>query len=135
MNAKKMTASSSSAQAAQILTWGACRLSIFGGFRRLTHVSVQMPACAPNATVSKLSSSPDRHSATEEPMDAQFDMLLRGGRVIDPASGHDGVADIGVRDGVIAAIEPAIPAETARQVLDVAGKIVTAGMIDTHAHV
>jgi dihydroorotase len=68
-------------------------------------------------------------------MDAQFDMLLRGGRLIDPASGRDGVADIGVRDGIIAAIEPAIPGETARQVLDVAGKIVTAGMIDTHAHV
>lgn len=68
-------------------------------------------------------------------MDAQFDVLLRGGRVIDPASGRDGIADIAVRGGKIAAIEPSIPADTARQVLDVAGKIVTAGMIDTHAHV
>jgi dihydroorotase len=68
-------------------------------------------------------------------MDAQFDMLLRGGRVIDPASGRDGVADIAIRDSVIAAIEPAIPAAAARQVLDVSGRIVTAGMIDTHAHV
>ena len=42
-------------------------------------------------------------------MDARFDMLLRGGRVIDPASGYDGMADIAVRDGAIAAIEPAIP--------------------------
>ena len=68
-------------------------------------------------------------------MDAQFDVLLRGGRVIDPASRRDGVADIGIRDNIIAAIEPSLPAGTARQVLDVAGKIVTAGMIDTHAHV
>jgi dihydroorotase len=68
-------------------------------------------------------------------MDAQFDVLLRGGRVIDPASGRDGVADIAIRDSVIAAIEPAIPAAAARQVLDVSGRIVTAGMIDTHAHV
>jgi dihydroorotase len=68
-------------------------------------------------------------------MDAQFDMLLRGGRVIDPASGRDGVADIAIRDNVIAAIEPAIPAAAARQVLDVTGRIVTAGLIDTHAHV
>jgi dihydroorotase len=76
-----------------------------------------------------------RQIVTEKSMDAQFDLLLRGGRVIDPASGRDDVADIGIRGDVIAAIEPAIPAEAARQVLDVAGKIVTAGMIDTHAHV
>ena len=68
-------------------------------------------------------------------MDVRFDLLLRGGRVIDPATGRDGVSDIGVRDGVIAAIEPAIPGETANEILDVAGKIVTAGMIDSHAHV
>jgi dihydroorotase len=43
-------------------------------------------------------------------MGAPFDMLLRGGRVIDPASGRDGVADIAIRDSIIAAIEPAIPA-------------------------
>ncbi len=68
-------------------------------------------------------------------MDAQFDMLLSGGRVIDPASGRDGIADIAISDSVIAAIEPAIPAAAARQVLDVTGRIVTAGLIDTHAHV
>ena len=68
-------------------------------------------------------------------MDAVRDRLLRGGRVIDPASGRDGVADIAIRDNVIAAIEPAIPATAARQVLDVTGKIVTSGMIDTHSHV
>jgi dihydroorotase len=68
-------------------------------------------------------------------MASQFDLLLRGGRVIDPASGRDGIADIGISDGRIRAIETALPADTARQVIDVAGKIVTAGMIDTHAHV
>jgi dihydroorotase len=68
-------------------------------------------------------------------MDSQFDLLLRGGRVINPASGRDSVADIGISGGRIAAIEPALPTDAARQVIDVAGKIVTAGMIDTHAHV
>jgi dihydroorotase len=68
-------------------------------------------------------------------MDSRFDLLLRGGRVIDPASGRDGIPDIGIADGRIAAIEPGISGDVARQVIDVAGKIVTAGMIDTHVHV
>jgi dihydroorotase len=76
-----------------------------------------------------------RQRMTEDPMDTQFDVLLRGGRLIDPASGRDDVADIGIRGDRIAAIEPLIPADTALEVLDVTGKIVTAGMIDTHAHV
>ena len=42
-------------------------------------------------------------------MDSRFDLLLRGGRVIDPASGRDGIADIGITDGRIAAIEPTLP--------------------------
>ena len=68
-------------------------------------------------------------------MDQRFDLLLRGGRVIDPASGRDGLFDVAVTGGRIAAVEPNIPAATARQVLDVTGKIITAGLIDTHAHV
>jgi dihydroorotase len=68
-------------------------------------------------------------------MDAQFDVLLRGGRVIDPPSGRDLLADVGISGGVITAVEPTIPVDAAREVLDVAGKIIIAGMIDTHAHV
>jgi len=68
-------------------------------------------------------------------MTAQFDLLLRGGRVIDPATGRDGIADIGLSDGRIVAIETTLPVGSAARTLDIAGKIVTAGMIDTHAHV
>jgi len=68
-------------------------------------------------------------------MDTRFDLLLRGGRVIDPASNRDGIADIAISGGRIAAIEPSLPVEAAREVLDVTCKIVTAGLIDTHAHV
>ena len=64
-----------------------------------------------------------------------FDILLKAGRIVDPAAGRDGVFDIGVTDGRIAAIEPHLPADGAGKVLDVAGKIVLPGMIDTHGHI
>src|SRR6204780_3565021 len=67
--------------------------------------------------------------------DQGFDLILRGGRVICPASGIDGVKDVGVRDGTIAAIEDHIIESAARQVVDVGGKLVLPGLIDTHAHV
>jgi len=68
-------------------------------------------------------------------MTSGLDTILRGGRVIDPATGRDGVADVGIRDGRIAAIEPVLPTEAARDVVDVSGKVVSAGLIDTHGHV
>lgn len=68
-------------------------------------------------------------------MDKRFDLLLRGGRVIDPVTDRDDVADIAISNGRIAAVEPSIPPDTAQQVIDIGGRIVTAGMIDTHAHV
>ncbi len=64
-----------------------------------------------------------------------FDLILRGGRVISPASGIDGVKDVGVRNGTIAAIEDRIVESPAREIVDVAGKLVLPGMVDTHAHV
>jgi dihydroorotase len=64
-----------------------------------------------------------------------FDLLLQGGRVIDPSTGRDGIADVAISGGRIAAIGQAIPATAARKVTEVAGKLVLPGMIDTHAHV
>ena len=66
--------------------------------------------------------------------DAPYDLILRGGHVVDPASGLDGIADVAVRDGRIAAVQPNLPS-TAREVTDVRGRVVLPGMIDTHAHV
>ena len=63
------------------------------------------------------------------------DLILSGGRVIDPASGWDGVADIAIAAGKIVAVAPALPTTHAASVVSVAGKVVVPGLIDTHAHV
>jgi len=65
----------------------------------------------------------------------KYDLLLRGGRVICPASSIDGVRDLAIRDGRIAAVEETILPSSARETIDVSGKLVLPGMIDTHAHV
>ena len=66
---------------------------------------------------------------------ASYDVLLQGGRVICPASGIDGVLDVAVKDGRIAAIRETILPRSAREVIDVSGQLVLPGLIDTHAHV
>ncbi len=69
--------------------------------------------------------------ATAEPV---FDLLLKGGRVIDPAQALDAVRDIAVAKGTIVAVEPDIDAAKARRVLDVRGRLVTPGLVDIHVH-
>lgn len=64
-----------------------------------------------------------------------YDLLLRGGRVIDPAQNLDAMRDVAVKDGRIAAVLPAIAPSSARESVDVSGKLVLPGLIDTHAHV
>ena len=63
-----------------------------------------------------------------------YDLLLRGGHVICPASGLNGVMDVAIRDGKIAAVQTDILPASAKEVLDVRGRLVLPGMIDTHAH-
>jgi len=63
-----------------------------------------------------------------------MDLILRGGRVVDPASSLDATCDVGFANGRVAAVSPRI-AERANEERDVAGAIVTPGMIDLHTHV
>ena len=66
-----------------------------------------------------------------------YDLLLKNGHVLDPGQSLDGVLDIAISDGVIAAMEPNIAAEQANRVLDAAGRnrYVVPGLIDLHTHV
>jgi dihydroorotase len=64
-----------------------------------------------------------------------YDLLLKGGTVIDPSVDLHGVHDIAVQNDKVAHIAPTIPNEEATRVIEVAGNIVTPGLIDLHAHV
>ena len=65
----------------------------------------------------------------------KYDLLLKAGQVIDPANGINAARDVAIKDGKIAAVAPQLPRSDARQVLDVAGLLVTPGLIDIHVHV
>ena len=64
-----------------------------------------------------------------------FDVVLKGGRVIDPAAGIDGVRDVAVKGGRIAAVAENMLPTSAKETIDCRGKLVLPGLIDTHAHV
>ena len=65
---------------------------------------------------------------------AEYDLVIRGGRVLDAAQGLDQVADVAIRDGRISAIRPNIAPSAAKEVLDATGKLVMPGLIDIHTH-
>jgi len=65
----------------------------------------------------------------------RFDLLIKGGNIIDPGAGYNGIMDIAVNRNRIAAVEPEIPAKSAFQVIDAAGQYVAPGFIDMHTHI
>ncbi|HWX58121.1 amidohydrolase/deacetylase family metallohydrolase [Bradyrhizobium sp.] len=65
----------------------------------------------------------------------KFDLVIRGGDVLDPSQQIRGKRDIGIRWGVVEAVEESIPAERALKTIDATGKLVTPGLVDLHCHV
>lgn len=70
-------------------------------------------------------------AATAQP----YSLVIKGGHVIDPKHGRDGVMDVAIADGKIAEVAPSIDTAKARRVVDAAGLYVVPGLIDLHAHV
>jgi dihydroorotase len=64
-----------------------------------------------------------------------YDLLLKGGHVIDPANRIDAVMDVAVKGNRIARVAPNLPPAEAKKTVDAAGLYVTPGLIDLHAHV
>ena len=77
-----------------------------------------MFACAPGPTAAQA---------------ARYDLIIRGGRVIDPSVRLDAVRDVAIAAGRIAAVEPTIAAQAA-ETIDARGKLVVPGLIDIHTH-
>jgi dihydroorotase len=75
-------------------------------------------ACAPRAFGAQVS---------------KYDLLIRGGRVIDPSVHLDALRDVAISGGRIAAVEPAVAADAA-EIIDARGKLVVPGLIDIHTH-
>ena len=65
----------------------------------------------------------------------EFDLLLKGGHIIDPANSVDGKADVGIKGEKVARVTPDIPVSAAGEVVDVSGHYITPGIVDIHTHV
>jgi dihydroorotase len=64
-----------------------------------------------------------------------YDLLIKGGKVIDPSQGLEAELDVALRDGKVASVAPGISEARAREVIRADGKIVSPGLIDLHTHV
>ncbi len=74
-------------------------------------------------------------AVAQVPSQTPYDLLLKGGHVIDPANQIDEVMDVAVAQGKIAAVAKDLPATRAGKVVDATGLYITPGLIDIHTHV
>ena len=64
----------------------------------------------------------------------RYDLLIKGGEVVDPGGGHEGLLDVAIERGRIAVVDRDIPEEAAFRTIDAAGSLVLPGLVDFHTH-
>src|SRR5882762_8557984 len=64
-----------------------------------------------------------------------YDLLIKGGHIIDPANQIDGISDIAISGNKVARLAPSIDTSQAKKTVDATGLYVTPGLVDLHAHV
>jgi dihydroorotase len=94
--------------------WATCAAAVCLVLAALTHVPAQQPPASPQQ---------------------KYDLLLKGGQVIDPKNRISGVRDLAIADGKVAAVAARIDPAEALKVVDVSGLYVTPGLVDIHVHV
>ena len=73
--------------------------------------------------------------AVRKPLSAaDYDLVIHGGRVIDPAQRIDRTMDVAIRGGKVAALSPKTPVSPAKETIDASGQLVVPGLIDIHLH-
>jgi dihydroorotase len=98
------------------------------------------PDAAPSASVSAAAAPLTEDAGAPPPADAgpeapACDLLLQHGRLLDPASGRDGLFDVAIAGDRIVRIAPALAADHAAAVVDLTGLVITPGLVDLHVHV
>ncbi len=61
-------------------------------------------------------------------------MLLKNGKIINPANNFEGISDIRIENGFITEISKDIKAKDNEEIIDLTGKIITPGLVDMHCH-
>ena len=64
----------------------------------------------------------------------RYDLLIKGGDVVDPGGGYEGRLDVAIERGRIAVVDSDIPEDAAVRMIDAAGSLVLPGLVDLHTH-
>ncbi|HXW04058.1 MAG TPA: amidohydrolase/deacetylase family metallohydrolase [Vicinamibacterales bacterium] len=96
---------------------------------------IGLSLCVALGLIAAAYGSPPAVSPRELGQAPEFDLLIKGGHVVDPRNGIDGIMDVAVSGGKIVAVSANVARARAREVADASGLYVTPGLIDIHAHV